>query len=198
MDRQITAAQIRMSDEMNFTFLGSGAANEAGHVANMTNQLRMVLFDIRTTALAFQSDHGVTELRRCPHCGLVWDKIEGCDGDTVCGEIPSSKIDVRNSNFAVLATFTFDFEGGQLRIRKSGQRDLRREAGGSARRGVGCGRTINWKHMASVSVPSEFRAAERRVTTEDVSLLPRRADNFRDQLGNLISSVGQRLNLGAN
>ena len=104
MERQITAAKIRMTDEMKFTFLGRNAANEAGHVANMSNQLRTVLFDIRTMALSFQSGHGVTELRRCPHCGLVWDKIEGCNGDTICGEIPSSKIDVRRSDFAVLAS----------------------------------------------------------------------------------------------
>ena len=25
-------------------------------------------------------------IRRCPHCGEIWMKVEGCDGQTRCGE----------------------------------------------------------------------------------------------------------------
>ena len=30
--------------------------------------------------------------KKCNHCGAVWIKTEGCDGETVCGNVPSSDI----------------------------------------------------------------------------------------------------------
>ena len=75
LEQQIIVSQQTMSREANFTFLGEGSANEAGHIANMTNQLRAILHTIRIQALAYQSDHGVNDLRQCPHCGLKWAKV---------------------------------------------------------------------------------------------------------------------------
>lgn len=75
MEQQITVSQQTMSREANFTFLGEGSANEAGHIANMTNQLRAILHTIRIQALGYQSDHGANDLRQCPHCGLKWAKV---------------------------------------------------------------------------------------------------------------------------
>ena len=66
MTDEIVQAQKRMSEKNKFTFCGDGAANEAGHVANMVNQLRMVLYDIRTECLGFQS-----ELMVCLNCENV-------------------------------------------------------------------------------------------------------------------------------
>ena len=43
-----------MATELKFDFMGLNAANEAGHIANLTNQLRVLLFDVRTEALAYQ------------------------------------------------------------------------------------------------------------------------------------------------
>ena len=76
MTDNITKAQQRLSYENNFTFMGDGAANELGHVADMTNQLRDVLYDIRIETLQMAtSDHGVNDLRQCPHCGQIWALI---------------------------------------------------------------------------------------------------------------------------
>ena len=86
MADEITRAQKRMSEKNSFTFSGEKAANEAGHIANMTNQLRVVLFDIRKECLKYQSDQNASELRKCPHRGQVWAKVEGCDGQTTCGK----------------------------------------------------------------------------------------------------------------
>ena len=97
----------------------------------------------------------MNEVRRCPHCGLVWTKIEGCNGNTICGERPTSGNDARNPSFLEMATFGFDFRNGPLRIWKSGSRQAQRIQSGSGRR-VGCGRTINWSNMASVPLPPEF------------------------------------------
>jgi hypothetical protein len=27
--------------------------------------------------------------KRCPHCNEVWVKVEGCDGETTCGNRPT-------------------------------------------------------------------------------------------------------------
>ena len=76
MSEEISKAQQRVASENNFTFDGAGAANETGHIANMTNQLRAILYDIRMETLSQgASDHGVNELRKCPHCGVTWAKI---------------------------------------------------------------------------------------------------------------------------
>ena len=75
MEQQIIVAQQSMSQKANFTFMGDNSANEAGHVANMTNQLRAILHSIRIQALGYHSDHGVNDLRQCPHCGLKWAKV---------------------------------------------------------------------------------------------------------------------------
>ena len=101
-----------------------------------------------------QSDHGASQARRCPHCGLVWLKIEGCDGNTNCGERPSAGNDARDASFLELATFNFDTRGGGLRITRAGTKRPQRLGSGGAR--VGCGRTINWSTMAPVEMPPEF------------------------------------------
>ena len=50
---QITEAQKRMTQENNFEFTGEEALFEAGHIANMTNQLRGLLYNIRIEAMNF-------------------------------------------------------------------------------------------------------------------------------------------------
>ena len=105
MTDEIVEAQKRLSEKNDFTFCGDDAANEAGHVANMVNQLRMVVYDIRTKCLGYQSEHGVAELRKCPHCGLIWTKVEGCEGDTTRGNRPNAVNDFRDPSYAELAPF---------------------------------------------------------------------------------------------
>ena len=60
MEEKIVQAQMRVSEENGFLFEGTNMMNEAGHIANMTNQLRAILFDIRTEILGYQQNHGVT------------------------------------------------------------------------------------------------------------------------------------------
>ena len=88
---EIVDAQKRLSNDNNFSYVGDArtVASEAGHCANMTNQLRAVLRDIRIDASQYHKDVE-TEFRKCPYCPAVWVKIEGCDGDTECGSRPTS------------------------------------------------------------------------------------------------------------
>ena len=193
MTDEIVQAQKRMSEKNKFTFCGDGAANEAGHVANMVNQLRMVLYDIRTECLGFQSEHGVSELRKCPYCSTIWTKVEGCEGDTTCGSRPSTVNDFRDSAYAVLGTFSFRWLGnGNLEITKSGGKTVKSEMNSSS--AIGCGRTINWKKMATVSVPSEFSETV-KVGTSDIKVLPPTASRFNEELSDKIDAAQRGLSL---
>ena len=192
MTEEIVQAQKRMSEINKFTFEGDGAANEAGHVANMVNQLRMVLFDIRTECLGYQSEHGVSELRKCPYCRAIWTKVEGCDGNTTCGNRPSAVHDVRNSAYSVLGTFSFRWLNGKLGIEKGDVKALKCEK--SSSKYFGCGRTIEWKAMATVAVPSEFSETV-KVGTSDVKMLPPKATNFKEKLSDQIGAAGSKLKL---
>ena len=64
------------SEENNFDFTGPEAASEAGHIANLANQLRAVLYEIRMeTMKTAPVTQDVSELRKCPHCGEVWARV---------------------------------------------------------------------------------------------------------------------------
>jgi len=76
MTEYITTAKQTVAEENNFSFEGDAAVDQASYIATMTNQLRAVLFDIRIETLdKGATGHGVNELKKCPHCGLVWAKI---------------------------------------------------------------------------------------------------------------------------
>ncbi|XP_068698366.1 uncharacterized protein [Montipora foliosa] len=192
MTDEIVEARKRMSKINNFTFEGDGAANEAGHVANMVNQLRMVLYDIRTECLGYQSEHGVSELRKCPHCGLIWTKVQGCEGDTTCGNRPYNVNDFRDPAYAQLGTFLFRWFDGRLRITKVSHKTVKSER--SSKPKFGCGKSINWKQMATVEVPSEFSESV-KVATSDIRTLPPAAANFREELSGKIDGATRKMKL---
>ena len=193
MTDEIVQAQKRMSEKNKFTFYGDGAANEAGHVANMVNQLRMVLYDIRTECREYQSEHGVSELRKCPYCGTIWTKVEGSESDTTCGNRPSTVNDFRNSAYSVLGTFSFRWlANSNLEITKSGGKTVKSVRKSSSP--IGCGKTINWKEMATVSVPSEFSETV-KVGTSDIKVLPPTASTFNKQLSYKIRAAQRKLSL---
>ena len=195
MAEEITRAQKRMSEKNDFTFFGEKAANEAGHIANMTNQLRVALFDIRTECLKYQSDQTASELRKCPYCGQVWAKVEGCDGDTTCGNRPSVANDMRSSAYAVLSTFTFFWFGGKLRIEKSGEKKVSSNPKPlQSMQGQGCGKSINWNAMAKADVSPEFSEVT-KISTSDIKVLPPEASNFQDNLSKMINSREFRMKL---
>ena len=190
MKEEIIEAQKRVSRENNFTFSGANTANEAGHIANLTNQLRAELYDVRAMALGYQDQHGISQLRRCPHCRLVWAKLEGCDGKTTCG----NRMDGLDGRKGTMGTFQFLRKKGRLTIQKLGERAIQRVWG---RRGkqqkVGCGREIEWQAMATVPVPEEFCIAP-AVTTDDVKVVPQKAaKTFHDTFYDTVSNV--RLNI---
>jgi len=197
MTERIVQAQKRVSELNGFTFMGDAVANEAGHIANLTNQLRSVLFEVRSTAFKFTSSHAVSDLRKCPHCGLIWLKVEGCEGETFCGALPQeSELDVRSTDFCILATFSFNWDGSRLDISKTGTRDIERKPLGSKpSKPAGCGKRIVWNKMAPVSVPSEFSVSQ-NASVDDVDALPEDVqpawdEYFADVMSSTVMSVYQ-------
>ena len=198
MTDEITRAQQRISEKCGFTFFGDKAANEAGHVANMVNQLRVALYDIRTECLKYHYDQNASELRKCPHCGHVWALVEGCGGATTCGSRPVEVVnDMRSLEYAVLSTFTFSWSGGSLRIEKSGEKKVSSSVNPNNRGNIpseGCGKPITWKLMPKANVPPEFCAAT-KISTEDIKVLPPEASDFKHELSGMIKMVKYSMKL---
>ncbi|CAJ1415599.1 unnamed protein product [Effrenium voratum] len=167
MLEQVFAAQRRVAEACDFTFTSDDAqviANEAGHIATLTNQLKGVLLEVRMLAFGFQRDIN-TDLRKCPHCSAIWAKEEGCDGDTTCGNRVGKILDTR---FESLSQFSFRFDGERLHITQAAKRKL---MGCQSSGGAGCGKTIAWHNMAPVELPPEFVPSASRVKTDDVNIL---------------------------
>ena len=59
---------------------------------------------------------------------------------------------------------------------------------------IGCGKTINWKKMATVSVPSEFCETV-KVGTSDIKVLPPTASGFNKQLSDKLDAAQRELSL---
>ena len=187
---EIEEAKKSAAEKLKFTFYGDKAANEAGHLANMVNQMRLVLADVRTETLKAQADVGVDKPRQCPHCSLVWSKIEGCTGKTECGARPSSYHDVRSPDYGVMGTFAFAFNNGKLSITKSGERSLQQRE--RSKQNYGCGKSIVWDEMRPVDLPSDFVQV---VSTADIDVLPQGEGprSFKNKLEGMLGAAGERL-----
>ena len=102
-------------------------------------------------------------------------KVEGCEGNTTCGERPETGNDLRDPAYAAMATFTFHWvkggkaKRGQLQISKSGTKGVQmpRASSGS---GPGCGKTINWSTMKQVSVSEELYLSKDNMKTHQLTL----------------------------
>ena len=200
MTDQVIIAQKRMADINKFTFLGNGAANEAGHLANMTNQLRAVLYDIRTECIGYQNEQSASELRSCPYCGEVWSKVEGCDAYTECGDRPTCSYDVRDSTYAVLSTFTFIWDDNNLKIIRTGERTLESvrvtlNSRGEELKELGCGKFIKWSEMKPITTPDNWKTA--KVSTSDIKLLQTAVEGFEVQLDGMLDDYGKDLQPGS-
>ena len=171
MSDEIADAQDRMTEYNNFTFKGDNAALEAGHVLNMVNQLYTVLFKIRKECFKYQREYGMAEFRKCPYCGLVWTKKESCSGNTICGNDDSTVSDTGGGECAVFGTFSFAWENDNLTIKKNRKRNV------NSRPMSGCGKTINWKDMATVELPSEFHDTI-RLCSSGIKVDPCSESNF--------------------
>merc|ERR1712130_483711 len=115
--------------------------------------------------LGYQKSHSVNNLRKCPWCGLVWTKVAGCDGETVCGR----RVNMNESR-GEYATFSFTFR--PFSVKKLSK--TKKVADKSQREGTaGCGKKIVWKEMAPVELPKEFENVSDIISVSDVAVLPK-------------------------
>lgn len=189
MLEEITQSQKRVSEKNNFTFDGPEIEGQAGHIANMTNQLRKILYDVRIDSMKYHKN--CQGFRKCPHCGTIWAKAEGCDGSTTCGNRDWSS-DKRWDDWSggITANFAFvwDPKYSKLSVKKrlideldeklDSDKELKvkmskqlnqKNIGWNQGSSRGCGGSITWSEMASVPVPLEFQAVD--ISTDDVPLL---------------------------
>ena len=97
-------------------------------------------------------------MRRCQYCGEVWVKVSGCDGETTCGLIPEEGDPYGSESFL---QHLWEKVEGKMRPRKvtKATRITTRAAKTAVPNDVkvGCGRTIDWKNQAILSL-SEVEA----------------------------------------
>ena len=169
---EIAVAQKDLTEKQKFKLVqGSDLENEAGHIANLTNQLRKLLSDIRTEAARYHQKYEKSGFRACPKCGEVWTKIEGCDLGTICGSRPTDeKID--DQRRGEMSTFRFEWDAAaeKLNIGKLGARQHQRKVIDRSGYGAGCGAFIEWRNMKPVNVNLETSADSS--STNDVPSLP--------------------------
>ena len=172
---QIVETQRNLSCNNNFSFSdGPGIANEAGPIANLTNQLCQVLRDVRIEAVKYHADVD-TDFQKCPYCGEIWQKVEDCVGDTQCGNRPSDELNRDQVNGGKMANFIFSWNTAiqELVTRKIPRfiRENEIKSSDEAAMQKGYGETINWSKMALIKVPSDFYTAD-RTCTKDVKPIP--------------------------
>jgi hypothetical protein len=90
-------------------------------------------------------------IKKCPYCGLVWFKTEGCDGETHCGNYEfDNYFDQRSRPFS---KYVLERVNGKLRWQKNDleNEDLETPVGGvgDADR-VGCGESFNWSELPKI------------------------------------------------
>jgi hypothetical protein len=90
-------------------------------------------------------------IKQCPYCGIIWFKVEGCDGQTTCGNKVESPFDLLTKHFRRIRFLRVD---GRISWTKS----LLNEIVAKVRsfvpktrifyhQGAGCGKSIIWKDL---------------------------------------------------
>lgn len=178
MNEEIIKAQQRVAEANQFQIIPT--PNEIGHLANLTNKLKSILLRVRTLTLGLQEKSGAhRDLRKCPHCGLIWAKIVGCTGMTTCGNRLNSL-----DGQASVTTFEFSFLRNTFNISKRGNRQVQAAASRAGINSQGCGKPITWSEMAPVEVPQEWKVLV-TATVDDVEVVNQGA---KESLSSIIAS----------
>jgi len=203
MKQEIIEIQKRMAVENNLTFDGekNEKYNQVAYVQNLTNQLRCILHEVRLEGLAFLPQAGqVGAFRQCPHCKEVWTKVQGCEGQTTCGNRPTAANDVRDKDYSQMATFTFKWDQTKkdLEISRGGNKFARGYSSSETKGKAGCGKSVVWDEMAVVQPAAEFSSTAALVKTTDIPMLPECASTkqFNQEFDDTLASFQGRMSLG--
>ncbi len=112
-------------------------------------------------------------LRRCQHCGEVWVRVEGCDGETTCGLVPSSGDPDSGESYVKYIWKNFGEAWRPEKTTKRKKARAIRENVETSTRQVGCGRNFVWKDQAivpSTEVDAIFSTQELQLILSNFSL----------------------------
>jgi 50S ribosome-binding GTPase len=115
--------------------------------------------------LSYSITDCVNSYKRCPYCGCVFVKTEGCDGQTTCGDVPWESDSSVQNRFLLSTTFVTSGTGWSLQflfegrpIDATGLREVlqthlraRTSTRGTDISGKGCGRAVTWSQMQPLS-----------------------------------------------
>jgi len=184
MTNEIAGEQEGLAEEFGWDFQSPqgdiDVEQQVGYIAAMASQMRAELFQVRVIVASHHSDANVGTLRKCPLCGIIWGKWEGCDSATTCGARPSVAKEFRNG---VFHGFTF-IRGESLQVEETAatKRPTARTSGDA----IGCGGSITWSAMEPVTAGAGWTMAEIQgsgataaISVTDVkSLMQRGQDSF--------------------
>jgi len=149
---QIDVMRKELGNEKGLTWISE---EEISIGVDLTNRLKDTLKVHRTSLqrfnlwkyLGFDSYEHTDDYRICPHCGLIWYKVQGCLSPT-CGKIPSFK-DVSSAS---LSCYEISFENSSFSYRKKKTAgDVAKSYVSSATKTArGCGASLDWKSMTIV------------------------------------------------
>ena len=100
------------------------------------------------------------QIKRCPHCELVWVKVEGCDGATTCGNDTFTGTWTNDNGFAA-PWFKYSFSWSSIKRGWGWERNTppsKRPVSASQKslrtnntKKQGCGKAINWGQLPKLS-----------------------------------------------
>ena len=150
---QIGVSQKKLSEDNNFEFNeGPGMASEAGHVANLSNQLNKVINDLRGEAAQYHRNLR-TDLGRCPYCPAVWRVNSWYSGAVICGVKANDGQILPNHDGIKLCTFqfTWDWDQRKLIIDKHNRDEVLDSIHNQTFDESGCGNTIELFQMVPLN-----------------------------------------------
>lgn len=91
-------------------------------------------------------------LRRCQHCGEVWVRVEGCDGETTCGLLPQTGDPYGEDSYIDYLWTTVQGKRRPNKITKRKKAPASRSTAVAQTKQVGCGKPIVWRDQAIVPI----------------------------------------------
>ena len=86
-------------------------------------------------------------IKKCPHCGEIWIRVEKCDNKTYCGNLPKSKDN--NHNNKIFLKYEISWSDKKYTYKKKSMPTLiiDKKTNFEGKKTLGCGNSIVWKDL---------------------------------------------------
>jgi hypothetical protein len=128
-------------------------------------------------------------IKRCPHCGLIWFKTEGCDGSTTCGQRVSNYYDI---SAKVIFKYVLKRINGKLEWEKNSMKESsvkQSKIADSNSKQVGCGRKFVWSRLPKLEDELILELFKVKTIDEAIELI--KADNFKEVRQNYQNNINE-------